>query len=234
MRWHQPLILLHACARLDRHSCATHRSAPQPPQPPQSCLHSRVNRLCQPVQCQTLAVNIMMDVDRATGAAKRRRDRRLRSWWRHEAQSVAAALTTACHHSAGPPVVTRCEKQHDALRGLSTPLLGTRPVQLADALGSLAKVERVACPCSDVPLLARPAFVSEPAHDDATVVFSRTRWRRDGGRRQRRRRRRRRRWRTRWPGSIGGWWSWSRRCQPRGVKPGSSSRFSSAPSLAGT
>ena len=28
-----------------------------------------------------------------------RRERRLRSWWRHEAQSVAAALATAQHHS---------------------------------------------------------------------------------------------------------------------------------------
>ena len=72
---------------------------PQPPQPQQSCLHSRVNRLCQPVQCQTLAVNIMMDVDRATGAGKRRRERRLRSWWRHEAQSVQAAVVSAMHHS---------------------------------------------------------------------------------------------------------------------------------------
>ena len=34
--------------------------------------------------------------------ARRRRERRLRSWWRHEAQSVAAALTAARHHSAGP------------------------------------------------------------------------------------------------------------------------------------
>ena len=27
---------------------------------------------------------------------------RLRTWWRHEAQSVAAALTAARHHSADP------------------------------------------------------------------------------------------------------------------------------------
>ena len=35
----------------------------------------------------------------ACGSARRRRERRLRSWWRHEAQSVAAALATAQHHS---------------------------------------------------------------------------------------------------------------------------------------
>ena len=33
-------------------------------------------------------------------AAQRRRQRRLRSWWRHERQSIAAALATLQHHSA--------------------------------------------------------------------------------------------------------------------------------------
>ena len=41
----------------------------------------------------------MADVDRSSGAAKRRRQRRLRSWWRHERMSVAAALVEATHHS---------------------------------------------------------------------------------------------------------------------------------------
>ena len=34
------------------------------------------------------------------GAAWRRRQRRLRSWWRHEQQTVAAVLATFQHHSA--------------------------------------------------------------------------------------------------------------------------------------
>ena len=38
-----------------------------------------------------------MDVER--GAAWRRRQRRLRSWWRHEQQTVAAVLATVTHHS---------------------------------------------------------------------------------------------------------------------------------------
>ena len=33
-------------------------------------------------------------------AAQRRKQRRLRSWWRHEQQSIAAALATFAHHSA--------------------------------------------------------------------------------------------------------------------------------------
>ena len=43
-----------------------------------------------------------MEVDGASGAARRRRERRLRAWLRHERQSVAAALAEAHHHSAGP------------------------------------------------------------------------------------------------------------------------------------
>ena len=37
--------------------------------------------------------------DRASGAAWRRKQRRLRSWWRHEQQTVASVLATATHHS---------------------------------------------------------------------------------------------------------------------------------------
>ena len=32
-------------------------------------------------------------------AAQRRKQRRLRSWWRHEQQSIAAVLATVTHHS---------------------------------------------------------------------------------------------------------------------------------------
>ena len=75
----------------------------------------------------------MMDVDRATGAAKRRRDRRLRSWWRR-------------HHSAGPreEVVTRREERqegevHEGERrptAQTTPFPGTRPAPLPVVAGS--------------------------------------------------------------------------------------------------
>ena len=36
----------------------------------------------------------------STGAAQRRKQRRLRSRWRHEQQSIAAALATSLHHSS--------------------------------------------------------------------------------------------------------------------------------------
>ena len=50
-----------------------------------------------------------MDVPRVTGAAQRRKQRRIRLWWRHEQVSVAAAVATALHHSAqrGGGVVRR-------------------------------------------------------------------------------------------------------------------------------
>ena len=58
-----------------------------------------------------------------TGAARRRRERRLRSMLRHEQQTVRMALAAALHHSAGP-VVKKVElQQHAALRGQKT---GTR------------------------------------------------------------------------------------------------------------
>ena len=44
---------------------------------------------------ETLAVD--MDVER--GAAWRRRQRRLRSWWRYEQRTVAAVLAAVTHHS---------------------------------------------------------------------------------------------------------------------------------------
>ena len=46
-----------------------------------------------------LAVDIMSDVERASGAATRRRERRLRQFLRHERVTVAMALAENLHHS---------------------------------------------------------------------------------------------------------------------------------------
>ena len=53
------------------------------------------------------------------GAAKRRRLRRLRSWWRHEQQTVAAVLATYQHHSAprGPRTARTGGRARDELHG---------------------------------------------------------------------------------------------------------------------
>ena len=63
---------------------------------------TRLRRVCEHfvVRCDFMAESgcrpRMVDGD---GAAKRRRQRRLRSWLRHEQQTVAAVLATVSHHS---------------------------------------------------------------------------------------------------------------------------------------
>ena len=68
----------------------------------------------------------MSDVERASGAARRRRERRLRSWLKHERQTVRMVLAETFHHSSAPFPPKFKEKwvgrheQHDALRGQNT------------------------------------------------------------------------------------------------------------------
>ena len=68
----------------------------------------------------------MADVERVTGAARRRRERRLRSWLKHERQTVRMVLAETFHHSSAPFPPKFKEEwverhvQHDALRGQNT------------------------------------------------------------------------------------------------------------------
>ena len=48
------------------------------------------------------AVDMMDDVERGSGAARRRRERRLRSWLKHERQTVRMVLAETFHHSSTP------------------------------------------------------------------------------------------------------------------------------------
>ena len=50
--------------------------------------------------CVNLAKTLAVAMSERDGAAKRRRERRLRSWAKHERQTVAMALAEALHHSA--------------------------------------------------------------------------------------------------------------------------------------
>ena len=51
----------------------------------------------------------------STGAAQRRKQRRLRSWCRHEQQSIAAVLATSQHHSAQRgPKKARAEEEEES------------------------------------------------------------------------------------------------------------------------
>ena len=108
-------------------------------------------------------------------SARRRRERRLRSWWRHEALSVAAALATARHHSAGPEVVTRREgqpeevehEQHDGLRAQTTPPPGTRPGVPLDPGPPVVGAVTVGYVAAPGPLLAPPVLAGDDGLDDA-------------------------------------------------------------------
>ena len=66
-----------------------------------------------------------MDAERASGAATRRRERRLRSMLRHERMAVAMALAEALHHSSGTTPSLRDTRvvegaKNDASRGQKT------------------------------------------------------------------------------------------------------------------
>ena len=84
---------------------------------------------------------------RGEGSARRRRERRLRAWWRHEQASVSAAVVSALHHSCDVgPVLYEALRRHKkttegeveehatraGLRAQKTPPPGERPGILAE------------------------------------------------------------------------------------------------------
>ena len=139
----------------DAHACettskpppphTTHHPHPQPqpqPQPPPPEHEGPNGRT--PVSTEvSLSPAVAMDHgERATGAAQRRRERRLRAWQRHVRTAVQLVLAEKLHHSAGPVeqhdaprrqkngrVRQEGEEQdtYGAPRGLSAPLPGVRP-----------------------------------------------------------------------------------------------------------
>ena len=82
----------------------------QPQQPQQQASLPSVPSLC-------VFAPFMMDPSwqPVLSAAQRRKQRRLRSWWRHEQQSIAAALATYSHHSAlrGQKTARAGEEDHE-------------------------------------------------------------------------------------------------------------------------
>ena len=117
----------------------------QPPQPPHRHLHSRVTE--HSVACVLMSSCRSMEVDGAGTSAWRRRQRRLRSWIRHERQTVAMELAAALHHSrdVGPGThaglraqkaassgLVVSHKTHSALPGTEEAPPGVRPGSLVD------------------------------------------------------------------------------------------------------
>ena len=116
-------------------------------------------------------------VDTATAAA-RRRQRRLRSWLRHERMTVAMTLAELTHHTAprglkmarvGEEVV---QDAHEALRGQKTPPPRSQPAALREP-GLQLVSEHAGCPCSCLPSLATPSLADTTADvvDSASVRF---------------------------------------------------------------
>ena len=70
--------------------------------------------------------------DAAAGAARRRRERRYRSFWRHELMAVKMATLTACHHSAQKKLAaTHAATQTDVTHGKVTPATGLVNMQIS-------------------------------------------------------------------------------------------------------
>ena len=102
--------------------------------------------------------------ERVSGAAKRRRERRLRQWHRHERLTVQMALCEALHHAA--PQVERGE--NSVPRGQKTHIAGGRPGVLGEPEPPVGVVRamspRIAAPSLATPLLAgQAAEVIDPS-----------------------------------------------------------------------
>ena len=111
----------------------------------------------------------------SAGAAKRRRDRRLRAWHRHVRTTVAMELATALHHSAQRvegPSEGEVHAKHDGLRAQKRRLPGTRPGLPPEPEPQVraATVGYVAAP---EPLLSAPLLADTAAEtvDVNTVHF---------------------------------------------------------------
>ena len=120
-----------------------------------------------------LVVDMPLHGEHAAGAAKRRRDRRLRAWHRHVRTTVAMELATALHHSAQRVEVPREGvegEQHYAPRRPKPPLPGKRPGLPPEPEPQVraATVGYVAAP---VPVLSMPSLADTMADqvDDRAV-----------------------------------------------------------------
>ena len=120
-------------------------SAPLPHTPPKAQTGCSV---CVGDFCCAFMLSTMVGVGNATGAAMRRRQRRLRAWARHERLSIAMAPATVEHHSYGPTANAAPSGQttgtsaregevrelHYGLRAQKRPLPGLRPAPLSEVL----------------------------------------------------------------------------------------------------
>ena len=109
----------------------------------------------------------MTNVERVSGASVRRRERRLRSWLKHERQTVRMVLAETFHHSSAPfetkfkeEWVERHE-QHEAVRGQNT--ARTREATYCTTSSRVAKEPVLFQPSEEEPCGGQPAPLPEVA-----------------------------------------------------------------------
>ena len=110
-------------------------------------------------------------VDTATAAAQRRQ-RRLRSWLRHERMTVAMTLAEKLHHTSRGQKLARVGEEvhdaHDALRGQETPPPGVRPGSLSNP-GPQRSDRTVRRSSGEAPLLAVPVLAGGDGVDGTAL-----------------------------------------------------------------
>ena len=125
-------------------------------------------------------MSTMACVGISTGAAKRRRERRLRQWQRHERMTVAMALAQATHHAAPrrqkPVSAIREEVEHathNGLRTQKTPAPGERPGILPEPLPQRSDRSRRHFSGDGLPQLAMQSLAGAAgeAVDAAALAF---------------------------------------------------------------
>ena len=92
----------------------------------------------------------------ARGSAVRRRERRMRSWWRHEQASVRMAMISASHHSY--------QRAHRVDQGVRVGVPWVHDFEMSDPSDDCAVIENVV-PGLDVTCTA-PELVIEYVPDD--------------------------------------------------------------------
>ena len=102
----------------------------------------------------------MSHVERAHGEGQRRRDRMVRSWWRHEQRRIAATVATMLHHSAG-------RKPHPTLVDAATQVGSL----LAPVTEYVAPAPAVVC---DVPATVIETMSSAPVVECVAPATART------------------------------------------------------------
>ena len=162
------------CTKQDGLPGATTESEPPPPQPspPLPPQPGCVSFLCETNVGGSLVVDMSLHGEHA-GAARRRRQRRIRSFWRHEQMAVQMVLATASHHSFdrvhaeyGAPrsqtIATKTGEEGHEARYLAPrrqkppplPVCGSLPASQAEPRGVVVKVTRHAAGSVDlVPLV---------------------------------------------------------------------------------